>query len=56
MIKKETVLFYAKEEEEKLLLSHLYDNYLKTLLKNYNTYSYVVGEEKTALIKTAFAS
>lgn len=54
MIKKETVLFYAKEEEEKLLLSHLYDNYLKTLLKNYNTYSDFFSEEKTSLIKTAF--
>lgn len=56
MIKKETVLFYAKSYDEKLLLSHLYDNYLKSLLKNYNTYSDFFSEEKTTLIKTAFCT
>lgn len=56
MIKKETVLFYAKSYDDKILLSHLYDNYLKTYTKNYNTYSDFFSEEKTTLIKTAFSS
>ena len=56
MVKKDTVLYYATNDEEKLLLSHLYDNYVKTYTKNYSTYSDFFGEEKTALIKTAFAS
>lgn len=56
MLKKDTVLFYAKCDEDKLLLSHLFDNYLKSSMKNYNTYSDFFGEEKTTLIKTAFGS
>lgn len=56
MLKKDTVLFYAKSDEDKLLLSHIYDNYLKSSMKNYNTYSDFFGEEKTTLIKTAFGS
>ena len=56
MLKKDTVLFYAKCDEDKILLSHIYDNYIKSFLKNYNTYSDFFGEEKTTLIKTAFGS
>ena len=56
MIKKETVLFYANGDDEKILLSHLYDNYVKAFTKNYNTYSDFFSEEKTTLIKTAFST
>lgn len=56
MIKKETVLYNAQNDEEKLLLSRLFDNYLKASYKNYNTYSDFYGEEKTQLIENAFSS
>lgn len=56
MIKKETVLYYAKCDEDKLFLSRIYDNYAKTYMKNYNTYSDFYGEEKTELIKNAFST
>lgn len=56
MLKKETVLYYAGTEDDRVLLSHIYDNYVKSYHKNYNTYSFFFGEEKTALIKSAFKS
>ncbi len=56
MIKKDTVLYNAQNDEEKLLLSRLFDNYVKASFKNYNTYSDFYGEEKTQLIENAFSS
>jgi len=39
MISKETVLFYADNREDKLVLSGIYDNYRKTSARGIATYS-----------------
>ena len=56
MIKKDTVLYNAQTDEEKLLLSRLFDSYVRSSMKNYNTYSDFYGEEKTQLIENAFST
>ena len=56
MIKKDTVLYNAQTDEEKILLSRLFDNYVRSSLKNFNTYSDFYGEEKAQLIENAFST
>lgn len=56
MIKKETVLFYAKDDDERILLSKIYDNYVKAREKNYNTYSDFISEDKKEILETIFKS
>lgn len=54
MIKKETILYYAKDEEDKILLSKIYDNYVRSCQKNYNTYSDFISEEKKEILTDIF--
>ena len=54
MIKKETVLYYAKDDDERILLSKIYDNYVKSVSKNYNTYSDFISEDKKESLETVF--
>ncbi|MBE7029660.1 MAG: hypothetical protein IKZ35_01100 [Clostridia bacterium] len=56
MQKKDRVLYYATDKEERLLLSHIFDNYVKSVTKNHNTYSNFFSEEKTLLIESAFGN
>ena len=56
MVKKETVLHYAKNEEEKILLSKIYDNYLRAFERNYNTYSDFISDEKKDILENIFLS
>lgn len=55
MIKKETLLYYGKDEEDKILLSKIYDNYLRSCQKNYNTYSDFISEEKKEILTDIFS-
>ncbi len=54
MVKKETLLYYAKDEDDKILLSKIYDSYLRCCEKNYNTYSDFISEERKECLSEIF--
>ena len=56
MIKKETVLYYAKNREDTMFLSGIYDNYVKASTKGIAVFSRFMSERKQAMIKEAFSS
>lgn len=54
MVKKETLLHYAKDEDDKILLSKIYDSYLRCHERNYNTYSDFISEERKEILFEIF--
>ena len=56
MIKKDTVLYYAKNREDNIFLSGIYDNYVRALKGFESVFSGFMSERKQAMIKDAFSS
>lgn len=56
MIKKETLIYYAASEDDRVALSKIYDSYLRACDRNYNTYSDFISEEKKDLLEKIFAA
>lgn len=56
MIKKDTVLYYAKNREDSMFLSGIYDNYIKAQTTSKSMYSGFMSERKQAMVKDAFSS
>ncbi len=56
MIKKDTVLYYAKNREDDMFLSGIYDDYIKAYTTSKSIYSGFMSERKQQILKNAFSS
>jgi len=56
MIKKDTVIYYAKTREDAMFLAGIYDNYVRAINTSQAVYSGFMSERKQAMISDAFSS
>ncbi len=56
MIKKDTVLYYAKNKEDGMFLSGIFDNYVRASVSSVPMFSGFMSERKQAMVKEAFSS
>ncbi len=56
MIKKDTVLYWAKTKEDSIFLSAIFDNYIKAVTSSVILFSGFMSERKQAMVREAFSS
>ena len=56
MIKKETVLFYAKDKDDSMCLAGVYDNYVRAKKSGQPVFSGFMSERKQVMVKSAFSA
>lgn len=56
MIKKDTVLYHAKNKEDAMFLSGIFDDYVKAATSSENVFSGFMSERKQAMVREAFST